>query len=94
MLMGTLSNSLVIASMLTSFWKRHYSSGLSGKGGHINDRDIREMAIKIAQDSRFGDDPNFKSSIGWFEGKIQQLQPLMHIINANKFTAVDNDLPS
>ena len=40
------------------------------------------MAIEIAQDPRFGDDPNFKFSIGWFEGKIQQLQSIMHIINA------------
>ena len=52
------------------------------------------MAIEIAQDPRFGDDPNFKFSIGWFEGKIQQLQSIMHIINADKFTAADNDLPS
>ena len=66
----------------------------SGKGGDINDRDIREMAIELAQDPRFGDDPNFKFIIGWFEGKIQQLSPIMHIINADKFTAAGNNLPS
>ena len=42
----------------------------SGKGGDINDRGIREIAIELAQDPRFGDDPKFKFSIGWFEGKI------------------------
>ena len=52
------------------------------------------MAIGIAQYPKFVDDPNFKFSIGWFEGEIQQLPPIMHIINADKFTAADNDLPS
>ncbi len=36
----------------------------SGKGGDINDMIIREMAIELAQDPRFGGDPNFKFSIG------------------------------
>ena len=42
----------------------------SGKGGVISSSGIREMDIELAQDTRFGDIPNFEFTISWFEGKI------------------------
>ena len=44
------------------------SNGPSGKGGDIGGDAIREMALELAKDSRFGVDPSFKFSHGWFEG--------------------------
>ena len=44
------------------------TNGPSGKGGDIGGDDIREQAKELAQDPRFGVDPNFKFSNGWFEG--------------------------
>ena len=56
--MDTLLNRLVIAPVLTSFWRRHYTYGLSPMVLLVKVVTsvvvIREMAIELAQHPRFG----------------------------------------